>query len=224
MLSRPIVSIDTIDNGVLDAKFGSQGQLKPLLSSLRKKHGISPTPDLDITPTTMPKTEIRVGPELPRLAIKMCSALGSLLLGFTPDELYPSSGEAERFVGNVTYDFARTSPTTNLGPRCRISPMANAKRRASWNCQVLRRSSVYLPDRSAKEPAPTGCAPGRLRSSAGAESFHVLPLLNLNQTPTEVSESVTAAATEAWVHRCAKPHPTRRNRFLRSDASCPRRQ
>ena len=75
-----------------------------------------------------------------------------------------------------------------------------------------------------RNPHPPDALLAVLDPVQGAESFRVLPLLNLNQTPTEVSESVTAAATEAWVHRCAKPHPTRRNRFLRSDASCPRRQ
>ena len=95
-LSRPIVSID---NGVMNAQFGSQGQFKPVLSSLRKKYGISPAPDIETTPTIMPKTEIRMGPEPPRLAIKMCSALGSLLPAFTSDELYSSSKETRRLVG-----------------------------------------------------------------------------------------------------------------------------
>jgi hypothetical protein len=37
-------------------------------------------------------------------AIKMCSALSSLLSGYTSGELYSSSKEARRFVGNLTYD------------------------------------------------------------------------------------------------------------------------
>jgi hypothetical protein len=64
----------------------------------------------------MPKTQISMGPELPRLAIKMCSALGSLLPAFTSDELYSSSKETRRLVGNVTYDFRLHFPRGESRP------------------------------------------------------------------------------------------------------------
>jgi hypothetical protein len=195
-LSRPIVSID---NGVMNAQFGSQGQLKPVLSSLRKKHGISPTPDLEITPTIMPKTEIRMGPELPRLAIKMCSALGSLLPAFTSDELHSSSKETRRLVGNVTYDFRSHFPGNESRPA--LSHLIYVERGAAGLQGIVRffgAHQYFCQIGPPRDQRPSCALLAVLDPVEGAESFYALPRLNLSQPPSEMAESAVAAATSAW--------------------------
>jgi hypothetical protein len=170
MLSRPIVSIDK-DNGVLNAQFGSQRQWKPVLSSLRKKYGISPTPDLEITPAIMPKAEIHVGLELPRLAIKMCSALGSLLPGFTSDQLYSSARAARRSVGNVTYDFRTHFPLNESRPA--LSHLIYVERRETGLQGIVQFFSAHQYFCRIGPPmdsGPFGALLGVLDPVAGAES------------------------------------------------------
>jgi hypothetical protein len=195
-LSRPTVSID---NGVMNAQFGSQGQLKPVLSSLRKKYGISPTPDIEITPTIMPRTEIRMGPELPRLAIKMCSALGSLLPAFISDELYSSSKETRRLVGNVTYDFRSHFPGNESRPA--LAHLIYVERRETGLQGIVRffgAHQYFCRIGPPSSPRPLDALMAVLDPVEGAESFHALPPLNLSQPPIEMPESTVAAATAAW--------------------------
>ena len=195
-LSRPVVSVD---NGILNAKFGSRKQLKPVLSSLSKKYGISPTPDLEITPATMPKTEIRGGPELPRLAIKMCSALGSLLPGFTPDELYSSSKETRRLVGNVTLDFRVHFSQCESLPA--LSHFIYVERRETGLQGIVRffgAHQYFCHIGPPMSPRPLGALLAVLDPVEGTESFQDLPPLNFSQPPTTMTESLLVAATETW--------------------------
>jgi hypothetical protein len=195
-LSRPIVSID---NGVMNAQFGSQGQFKPVLSSLRKKYGISPAPDIEITPTIMPKTEIRMGPELPRLAIKMCSVLGSLLPAFTSDELYSSSKETRRLVGNVTYDFRLHFPCDES--RAALAHLIYVEGRGTGLQGIVRffgAHQYFCQIGRPRDQRPSCALLAVLDPVEGSESFRVLPPLNLDQPPTEMAESAAAAATVAW--------------------------
>jgi hypothetical protein len=195
-LSQPIVSTD---KDVMNAQFGSQGQLKPVLSSLRKKYGISPTPDMEITPTIMPKTEIRTVPELPRLAIKMCSALGTLLPAFTSDELYSSSKETRRLVGNVTNDFR--SHFLGNESRPALAHLIYVERRETGLQGIVRffgAHQYFCQIGPPTDQRPLGALLALLDPVEGAESFRALPPLNLNQPPTEMTENSAAAAIAAW--------------------------
>lgn len=195
-LSRPIVSVD---NGVMNAQFGSQGQLKPVLSSLRKKYGIRPTPDLEITPTIMPKTEIRVGPELPRLAIKMCSALGTLLPAFTSDELYSSSKETRSLVGHVTYDFRSHFPVHEFPPA--LAHLIYVERSETGLQGIVRYFGAYqyfCQIGPLRDTRPPGAFLAVLDPVGGAESVGAVPPLKLSQPPTEMTEGAAAAAMASW--------------------------
>lgn len=80
-LARPIISIDR-DRGILNAKFGSDRQARPVINSLLKKYGVTAKPDLDIMPTLMPK---------PRSAVaQSCCDLPSKCALRSPAS-YPSS-------------------------------------------------------------------------------------------------------------------------------------
>jgi hypothetical protein len=195
-LSRPIVSVG---NGVMNARFGSRGQMKPVLSSLQKKYGINPTPDLEITSTIMPKTEIHSGPELPRLAIKMCSALGTLLPAFTADELYSSSRETRRFVGNVTYDFRTHFPGKEFSPA--LAHLIYVERRETGLQGIVRFFGAYQYFCQIGPPTdsrPSSASLAVLDPVEGVESLRVVTPRNLNQPPTEMAEVATAAAMTSW--------------------------
>jgi hypothetical protein len=195
-LSRPIVSID---KGVMNARFGSQGQLKPVLSSLRRKYGVCPTPDIEITPTVMPKTEVLVGPELPRLAIKMCSAVGALLPAFTADELYSSSKKPRRLVGHVTYDFRSHFPGKEFPPA--LAHLIYVERSETGLQGIVRFFGTYQyfcqigPPIAAR---PSVAFLAVLDPVEGAESLRAVPKLKLNKPPKEMTEHAAQAAVASW--------------------------
>ena len=203
-LARPIISIDR-DRGILNAKFGSDRQARPVINSLLKKYGVTAKPDLDIMPTLMPKTEIRSGPELLRLAIKMCSALACLLPQFTSDELYCSARGTRRFVGNVTYDFRTHFPIGVNRPA--LTHLIYAERVATGVqgvVQLFGAQQYYCRVGPLIDQRPSAALLAILDRLGGKECFRECAPLNLAQPVTEMGEAAFAIAVQTWTRQLCR--------------------
>jgi hypothetical protein len=200
-LARPIVSIDK-DRGILNAKFGSDGQARPVINSLLKKYGVTAKPDLEIMRTTMPKTEIRSGPELLRLAIKMCSALACLLPQFTSEELYCSAKGTRRLVGNVTYDFRTHFPIGATRPA--LTHLIYAERAATGVqgvVQLFGAQQYYCRVGPLIDHRPSAALLAILDPLEGNGCFRECAPLHLAQPVTEMEEDAFAAAVQIWTQQ-----------------------
>jgi hypothetical protein len=203
-LARPIVSIDR-DRGILNAKFGSDRQARPVITSLLKKYGVTAKLDIEIMPTTMPKTEVRSGSELLRLAIKMCSALACLLPQFTSDELYCSAKGTRRFVGNVTYDFRTHFPIGVARPA--LTHLIYAERSATavqGVVQLFGAQQYYCRVGPLIDQRPSAALLAILDPLEGNECFRECAPLNLTQPATEMEEAAFAAAVQTWTQQLCR--------------------
>lgn len=111
LLSTPAVHKDPKTN-ILNARYGSEAQAKAAIAGMRKRFGIDPPLHVEVTPAMMPPVDINLGWESLRVAVKMASALASLLPQFNSHELFLMLDRKTRFsgrglTGKATFDFRR---------------------------------------------------------------------------------------------------------------------